>query len=235
MVATIRIGATRQGPDGYFLTPIRHYVYAGDTGLHIASLRTTVEWRSYSSRDGAHVRGRTGAAQSPSITPWTEVPEGRTGDPRAQRSIIEFLIAAWNRTCDKSGVAPLHRAVRTRSSEAVRSLLENGADLRLMSKSGSTPLHLAVHNTGRSHSGMDEAKDQQREIIDVLLQHGARPTDEDAKGKTVEAAAAGQLDPRAAQPAVVTAAIGEPHHVVGAPNTSRRGKIGPVHRRRRPR
>ena len=110
----------------------------------------------------------------------------------AQYSIIEYLIAAGAdpNACDKSGVAPLHRAVRTRSAAAVRALLENGADLRLMNKSGSTPLHLAVQNTGRSDSGMDEAKDEQREIIGVLVQHGAHPTDEDAKGKTVEAAAA---------------------------------------------
>src|SRR4051794_40226024 len=34
---SIRIGASRQGPDGYFLVAIRHYVYAGDTALHIAA------------------------------------------------------------------------------------------------------------------------------------------------------------------------------------------------------
>jgi ankyrin repeat protein len=72
----------------------------------------------------------------------------------------------------------------------VRALLENGADPRLRNKRGSTPLHLAVQNTGRSDSGAVAAKDQQRQIIGLLLQHGARPTDTDAKGKTVETAAA---------------------------------------------
>jgi ankyrin repeat protein len=89
---------------------------------------------------------------------------------------------------DKSGVAPLHRAVRNRCSGAVRALIAQGADPRLMNKSGSTPLHLAVQNTGKSNSGSDAAKKEQRRIIALLLDHGARPTDVDANGKTVEAA-----------------------------------------------
>jgi Ankyrin repeat len=56
-------------------------------------------------------------------------------------------------------------------------------------KNGSTPLHLAVQNTGRSDSGSAAAKDEQGRVIAVLLEHGARPTDADANGKTVAAAA----------------------------------------------
>jgi hypothetical protein len=33
----LRVGASRQDPLPYFLTPIRHYVYAGDTALHAAA------------------------------------------------------------------------------------------------------------------------------------------------------------------------------------------------------
>jgi hypothetical protein len=58
-----------------------------------------------------------------------------------------------------------------------------------MNKSGSTPLHLAVQNTGKSNSGSGAAKDEQREIIALLLEHGGRPTDVDANGKTVATAA----------------------------------------------
>jgi ankyrin repeat protein len=86
-------------------------------------------------------------------------------------------------------VAPLHRAVRTRSSSAVTTLIEKGADPLLMNKNGSTPLHLAVQNTGKSNSGSDAAKEEQQRIILLLLGHGASPTDLDAKGKTVGAAA----------------------------------------------
>jgi len=65
----------------------------------------------------------------------------------------------------------------------------SGADPKLMNQSGSTPLHLAVQNTGRSDAGSDAAKDEQARIIAVLLEHGASPTDPDAKGNTVAAAA----------------------------------------------
>ena len=33
----IRVGASRRDPDPYFLAAIRHYVYAGDTALHVAA------------------------------------------------------------------------------------------------------------------------------------------------------------------------------------------------------
>jgi ankyrin repeat protein len=59
----------------------------------------------------------------------------------------------------------------------------------MMNKSGSTPLHLAVQNTGKSHSGSDAAKEEQHRIIVFLLEHGASPNDLDAKGKTVADAA----------------------------------------------
>ena len=86
-------------------------------------------------------------------------------------------------------MAPLHRAVRTRSSSAVSALINYGADPRLKNKHGSSPLHLAVQNTGRSDSGSDAAKHEQRRIVSFLLEHGADATDIDAKGKTALAAA----------------------------------------------
>ena len=89
----------------------------------------------------------------------------------------------------ESGVAPLHRAVRNRCSAAVSALIDGGADPLLMNKSGSTPLHLAVQNTGKSNSGAQAAKDEQGRIIVMLLEHGASPTDVDANGKSVTTAA----------------------------------------------
>ena len=105
--------------------------------------------------------------------------------------MISFLIdvGADPNVLDKSGVAPLHRAVRDRCSGGVSALIDNGADPLLMNKSGSTPLHLAVQNTGKSHSGSDSAKEAQHRIIVFLLEHGASPDDVDAKGKTVVDAA----------------------------------------------
>jgi ankyrin repeat protein len=61
-----------------------------------------------------------------------------------------------------------------------------GKDLpRGRNKSGSTPLHLAVQNTGRGNSGTPRATEQQRLIIELLLRAGARPEDRDENGKSV--------------------------------------------------
>src|SRR4051794_6688516 len=112
-------------------------------------------------------------------------------EPRAEARIIEYLtsIGADPNAVDKSGVAPLHRAVRTRSFTAVRALLDAGAKPRQPNKTGSTPLHLAVQNTGRGGSGSEAERRQQERIIKFLLQHGAKPTDKDARGKRVDQAA----------------------------------------------
>jgi hypothetical protein len=56
----------------------------------------------------------------------------------------------------------------------VGALLDGGADARRKNKSGSTPMHLATQNTGRGGSGTPESKAQQKEIIRLLEQHGAR-------------------------------------------------------------
>lgn len=64
-----------------------------------------------------------------------------------------------------------------------------GAKPDLPSKNGSTPLHLAVQNTGRGGSGGPEAVEQQRQIILLLLQNGAPIKLNDGSGKTVEQAA----------------------------------------------
>ena len=75
--------------------------------------------------------------------------------------------------------------MRTRSTDAVRALLAGGAEVRIKNDNGSTPLHLAVQNTGRGGSGTPACKAQQMRIIEVLLKSGADPEDKDGKGKTV--------------------------------------------------
>ena len=113
-------------------------------------------------------------------------------NPDTQRGVIADLVAAGADpgAHDNDGVAPLHRAVRTRCTAAVEVLIELRRTVRgAASKRGSTPLHLAVHDAGRSDSGSDAAHDEQAWIITLLLAHGARPTDTDAKGKSVTDAA----------------------------------------------
>jgi hypothetical protein len=73
----------------------------------------------------------------------------------------------------------------------VSALIAGGANPRLGNKAGSTPLHLAVQSTGKSNSGSAAARREQRLIIGLLLRHGALPTDVDANGKSVTAAARG--------------------------------------------
>jgi len=69
---------------------------------------------------------------------------------------------------------PLHRAVRNRCASAVRALIEGGADVGRPNGSGSTPIQLARWTTGRSGSGSSIAKAEQKVIVQLLLEHGAR-------------------------------------------------------------
>jgi len=185
----LEVGASRQDPVPYFLIPIGHYVYAGDTALHVAAAAHHRELAESLVAQGALVRARNRRGAEP----VHYAADGRPDDweSSAQREVISYLIDAGADpdALDNSGVAPLHRAVRTRSSGAVSVLIDRGANPLLMNKSGSTPLHLAVQTTGKSNSGSVVAKEEQHRIIVLLLGHGASGTDLDAKGKTVAAAA----------------------------------------------
>jgi ankyrin repeat protein len=181
--ASSGLGATRQEASTFFFADIAHYFYAGDTALHMAAaaFRRPVaellvahgaEWRA---------RNRRGAQ------PLHYAADANRWDPTAQSETIEYLlsIGADPNTVDRSGVAPLHRAVRTRSLAAVRALLDGGANARQRNKTGSTPLHLAVQTTGRGGSGWPQAREQQAGIVRLLLERGARVTDRDGRGKPV--------------------------------------------------
>jgi len=185
------VGASRQDPDPYFLIPIGHYVYAGDAALHVAAAAHHRQLAESLVAQGAAVRARNRRGAEPLHYAADGRPGADDWEPGAQREVITYLIDAGADpdALDKSGVAPLHRAVRTRSSGAVSALIDRGAGPLLMNKSGSTPLHLAVQTTGKSNSGSELAKEEQHRIIVLLLGHGASGADLDAKGKTVAAAA----------------------------------------------
>ncbi len=184
------VGATRQDAKTFFFTAIGHYLYAGDTALHMAAAaccRSMVELLVSHGAD-CRAKNRRGAE------PLHYAADANHWAPQAQADVIECLtsLGADANAADNSGVAPLHRAVRTRSLSAVRALLDHGANPRQPNKSGSTPLHLAVQNTGRGGTGSDEARRQQAGIIRLLLQCGARPTEKDARGKQVYQAASSE-------------------------------------------
>lgn len=181
------VGATRQGPNPYFFEAIAHYMYAGDTALHMAAAAHNYKIAQALIDKGADcfAKNRRGAQ------PLHYAADANAGNPTAQAATIACLIRAGadpNAT-DKSGVAPLHRAVRTRCAAAVEALLAGGAEPRGRNNSGSTPLHLAVQSTGASNSGTPHAVAQQRQIIELLLRAGATADDKDANGKSVRDAA----------------------------------------------
>ena len=186
-VTSSRVGATRQESVTFFFEGISHYLYAGDTALHIAAAAFSRPMAELLVSHGADCR----AKNRRGAEPLHYAADANRWEPLAQADVIEYLISigADPSAVDKSGVAPLHRAVRTRSLAAVRALLNGGAKPQQPNKAGSTPLHLAVQTTGRGGSGSDEARRQQAEIIKLLLERGAKPTDKDARGKQVDQAA----------------------------------------------
>jgi hypothetical protein len=180
-------GATRHGASDFFFADIHHYLYHGDTALHMAAaaFRRPVARLLISHGASWQARNRRGAE------PLHYAADANHWKPPAQAETIKYLVSvgANPNAPDGSGVAPLHRAVRTRSLAAVRALVDAGANPRQPNKAGSTPLHLAVQPTGRGGSGSQGARQEQAGIISFLLEHGARSTDRDGNGKRVHEAA----------------------------------------------
>jgi hypothetical protein len=181
------MGATRQESSSFFFADIAHYLYAGDTALHMAAAAFRCRVAQLLVAHGADCR----AKNRRGAEPLHYAADANHWDPRAQAETLTYLmsIGADPNAVDSAGVAPLHRAVRTRSLAAVRALLDGGANSRQQNKAGSTPLHLAVQPTGRGGTGSSEAREQQAGIIRLLLARGARVADQDRQGKEVHQAA----------------------------------------------
>jgi hypothetical protein len=164
------IGASRQVARTYFIDEIKHYMYAGDTALHIAA----AAYRAALVRElvamGAAVDALNRRRQQPLHYAVDGGPSARHWDPPAQAATIAALIEAGAdpNAIDMGGVAPLHRAVRNRCAAAVKTLLERGADPQRKNGNGSTPAQLAKQTTGRGGTGRPEAKAQQAEILRLL-------------------------------------------------------------------
>src|SRR5438105_2783224 len=163
-------GASRQSETPYFFRQIMHYVYAGDTALHVAAAAYQRDVARKLVEQDARLCARNRRGAEPLHYAADGIPGSAYWNPDAQAAVIEYLIeaAADPNSADKSGVAPLHRAVRTRCAAAVNALLAHGADPRLKNGSGSSPLQLARQTTGRGGSGSDAARQQHSEIIGML-------------------------------------------------------------------
>lgn len=181
--SVLPVGATKAQASDFFFSEIRHYMYGGDTALHMAAAAYSLPSVKLLVKSGSDCR----AKNRRGAEPLHYASDGCGSDGYSQAKVIEYLVSkgADPNATDKSGVAPLHRSVRTRSPGAVCALLEAGAHPTLRNKSGSTPLHLAVQTTGASGSGTNEAKERQKLIIQLLLERGAQLKDEDSQGKTV--------------------------------------------------
>src|SRR5262249_33805439 len=120
------VGATRQESATFFFTEIAHYLYAGDTALHMAAAAFRPQVAALLVAHGADCRAknRRGAES------LHYAADANRWNPIAQAEIIEYLVSvgADPNALNNDGVAPLHRAVRTRSLPAVRALLDGGAN-----------------------------------------------------------------------------------------------------------
>ena len=171
-----REGATRLAAKPYYFDEIGHYLYAGDTALHIGAAAYQPNILRELIARGADVRAKNRRGAEPLHYAAEGSPGSHGWNPPAQEATIACLIGAGAdpNAIDKSGVTPLHRAVRTRCAAAVNALLEGGAQAGARNKNGSTPMLLATLNTGRGGSGSPEAKAQQEEIVRLLKEYGPR-------------------------------------------------------------
>lgn len=169
------LGANRQESGNYFIDEVGHYIYSRDTALHIAAMTYCVGALAILCDHGADISARNRRGAQPLHYACDGAPSAHIWNPARQEKTVSRLIelGADPNALDKSGVAPIHRAVRQRCTGAVRALIARGADINLRNKSGNAPLMLARLTTGRGGSGTAEAKREQEAIIQLLLAAGA--------------------------------------------------------------
>jgi len=171
-----------------YQSKILHWIYVGDTALHLAAAGHRVELVQLLLAAGADPNSAMNHRQSGPLHYAADgYVSGPDWDAKRQVKTIQCLLDAGARinAQDKNGAAPVHRAVRTRCAAAVKCLLERGSDATLRNKPGSTPFHLAVQDTGRGGSGAEAARAAQRHIIHEFLSIGLTPALKNGEGKSV--------------------------------------------------
>jgi Ankyrin repeats (many copies) len=115
-------GATRQTAEADFFDEIKHYMYKGDTALHMAAAAYQEGIAVELIAKGADVSAQNRRGAGPLHYAADGAPSFHHWNPKAQAAIITYLIHAGANpnAVDKSGVAPLHRAIRTRCAGAVK-------------------------------------------------------------------------------------------------------------------
>jgi hypothetical protein len=102
----VEVGATRKASTPYYFEEIRHYVYAGDTALHLAAAayQRPIAQRLIAKGAQAGARNRRGA--EPLHYAADGIPDSQAWNPHAQAATIQYLIEAGAdpNSADKSGV-----------------------------------------------------------------------------------------------------------------------------------
>jgi len=171
-----------------YQSKIFHWIYAGDTALHLAAAGYRVQIIKLLLAAGADPNAAQNMRKSGPLHYAADgFITGPVWDAKKQVETIRTFLAtgADIHLQDMNGATPLHRAVRTRSAAAVKFLLASGSNPTIRNKPGSTPFHLAVQNTGRGGSGEPAAVTAQREIIQEFLSRGVSVKLKDGKGKSV--------------------------------------------------
>ncbi len=173
-LARVAVGTTRQAAEDCWLVEITHYVYGGDTALHIAAAAYDAGMVRELITSGAIARAANRRGAQPLHYAVDGIPASPRWNPVAQRDTVQCLVGlgADPNAVDKNGTTPLHRAVRNRCAAAVKVLLDGGADPHATNRSGSTAADLAHWTTGRGGSGSPAATAQQVEIIELLRASG---------------------------------------------------------------
>lgn len=181
------IANARIDRDHLFLGKLAHWLYRGDTLLHLAAAghRSTIIQLLLNA--GANPNARFNRRLGAPLHYAADACLNEHFFSEQQVTSLQLLIDAG--VClnaqDKNGGTALHRAVRTRAADAVAFLLKSGADPYRMNCAGSTAFHLAVQTTGRGGSGTPQAKEAQIKIIESFMQIGISSTLRDGRGKTV--------------------------------------------------
>jgi ankyrin repeat protein len=103
-VTASAVGATRQESSTFFFADIAHYLYAGDTPLHMAAAAFRRQVAALLVAHGADCRARNRRGAEP----LHYAADANRWDPSAQAETIEYLISvgADPNSLDRSGVRP---------------------------------------------------------------------------------------------------------------------------------
>ena len=154
----------------HLVASIPHWLYIGDTPLHLAAAAVRTDEARLLLDAGADPNAANRRGATPLHYACDPRPtESATWNRAGQETLIRTLVdrgADLNRA-DRGGATPLLRAVRARSPGAVRQLLALGADAGVRhARTGVTALDLAQRSSGASGTAGTAA--ERLEIVELL-------------------------------------------------------------------